>query len=296
MIHYVVREELDEVKYNECIEASIQSRVYAYSWYLDIVVDQWDILVLNDYEAVMPIPLRRKYFIHYVYPPLWILELGVYSKIKNNNEADFLSFLQKKFLFIELRLNSGNKLDTRNSFLKERQFQELDLTQGHDSIRNRYQSDRKKDVKRAEKHQLRIEWGSHSDELIQLFRSNVGTRTPEIKDKDYKNLKTLISTCEEKNVGETCSVYQKNQLLAAAFVLKHQTTVTILCSSTDFSNRKNGANTFLIDQAIQRFSKDYSVFNFGGSSIKSIAKYFVSFGAKQKTYPMLVKKPKLFLT
>ena len=52
MIHYVKREDLEVEKYNNCIENSIQSRIYAFSWYLDIVADYWDVLVLDDYKAV----------------------------------------------------------------------------------------------------------------------------------------------------------------------------------------------------------------------------------------------------
>ncbi len=61
MIKYVKRKNLDLVKYNDCIENSIQSRMYAFAWYLDIVADNWDVLVCNDYQAVMPIPWKRKY-------------------------------------------------------------------------------------------------------------------------------------------------------------------------------------------------------------------------------------------
>ena len=67
MIHYVKREDLEVAKYNDCIENSIQSRIYAFSWYLDIVADNWDVLVLNDYEAVMPVPFRRKFGVNYVF-------------------------------------------------------------------------------------------------------------------------------------------------------------------------------------------------------------------------------------
>ena len=286
------RGELNEDKYNTCIESSLQSLIYAYSWYLDVVCDQWSALVLNDYQAVMPLPHRKKYLIQYVHPPLWVLQLGIFSK-NEFSQSDFISILEKKFRFIELRLNSENRLEKESSLFVEKQFQELDLTQGHETIENAYQSDRKKDLKRAARHQLKIEWGSGAKELIQLFQNNVGKRTPEIKEKDYSNLENLIKTCVDQNVGEVCSVYQEGQLVAAAFFLKHQETITILCSSTDFSNRKNGANTFLIDQAIQRYSGDYKTFNFGGSSMKSIAKYFFSFGAEERIYPMLIKKPKL---
>jgi hypothetical protein len=290
-IKYIHREHLDEEKYNQCIDTSLQSKIYAFSWYLDVVCDQWDVLVLNDYEAVMPVPFRKKYLIQYVHPPLWILQLGIFSK-RDYIQSDFISVIQKRFRFIELRLNVKNLFDTENSNFLEKQFQELELTTGYDNIKKGYQSDRKKDLKRAEKSELRIEWGGSPFDLITLFQNNVGKRTPEIKEQDYQNLETLINFCLMKDCGELCFVYQGEKLVAAAFFLKYQETSTILCSSTDFSNRKNGANTFLIDQAIQRYVNAYKTFSFGGSSMQSVAKYFFSFGAQEKTYPMLMKRPK----
>jgi len=290
-IKYIHREHLDEEKYNQCIDTSLQSKIYAFSWYLDIVCTTWDVLVLNDYEAVMPLPWRKKYGIKYVHPPLWVLQLGIFSKC-DTIQSDFISVVQKRFRFIELRLNNKNLIDGDNFNFLEKQFQALELTTRYDNIKKAYQSDRKKDLKRAEKSELRIEWGGNPSDLITLFQNNVGKRTPEIKEQDYQNLETLINFCLKNEYGELCFVYQGKKLVAAAFFLKHQETVTILCSSTDFSNRKNGANTFLIDEAIQRYGYGYKTFNFGGSSMQSIAKYFLSFGAQEKIYPMLLKRPK----
>jgi hypothetical protein len=63
MIKYITRVDLDVKKYDDCIEKSKNTRIYAYSFYLDIVTNSWDVLVLNDYEYVMPITWNRKYLI-----------------------------------------------------------------------------------------------------------------------------------------------------------------------------------------------------------------------------------------
>ena len=47
MIKYVRRKDLDIKKYNNCIEKSIQSRIYAFSWYLDVVAENWSVLVVG---------------------------------------------------------------------------------------------------------------------------------------------------------------------------------------------------------------------------------------------------------
>lgn len=288
MIKSVKRKDLNELEYNACVENSIQGRLFAFSWYLDIVCTDWITLVYKNYEAVMPIPIREKYGVTYVYPPFWILEMGVFSK-DLKIEKEFINYLLKKYRFVELRLNSNNSILNLPQY-ETRQFQILDMGIDNSLLQENFQSDRKKDLKKAEKFKLVLKWTDDPENLVHLFKNNVGKRTPEIKLEDYKNLKKLIDVCLEKGVGEILSIYQDEKIVASAFFLLYRDTVTILCSSTDFENRKNGANTFLINEAIKKYQSLYSIFNFGGSSMPSIAKYFFSFGATEITYPMIKQR------
>ncbi|MDP4600608.1 MAG: hypothetical protein NWS84_05650, partial [Polaribacter sp.] len=86
MILYLKRAALDVEKYDLCIENSIQSRIYAFSWYLDIVADHWDVLVLNDYEAVMPLPWKKKFGLKYITQPYFCQQLGIFSKEEISEE------------------------------------------------------------------------------------------------------------------------------------------------------------------------------------------------------------------
>lgn len=285
MIQYIKRSHLNVEKYDFCIEKSLQSRVYAFSWYLDIVADNWDILVLDDYKAVMPIPFRKKMLIKYVYPPFWMLELGVFSLDKNVDLKLFFNELFNRFRFVETRLNTDNVFENSDAYLLRKQMQVLSLEEDYDTILKNYRKDRRKDLSKAKKGDLIEKWNDDPAVLIELFKNNVGKRTPNIVQKDYKVLSNLMEVSIQKRVGEVLSIYDKpNKLVASGFFLKHQKTVTILVSSTDFKNRKNGANTFLIDSAIYKYQKNFNYFNFGGSSMKSIAKYFLSFGASTQNY------------
>ena len=288
MITYVKRKDLDLEKYNTCIEKSNQSKVFAFSWYLDIVAENWSVLVYKDYNAVMPIPWKKKFFIKYVYPPFWLLELGVFSLDDKFDIQLFFKALFSKFKFVETRLNSKNKLNISRKYLKDGQMQVLKLEDDYTSILSNFRKDRKKDLQRAFKNDLTEKWNDNPNYLITLFKNNVGKRTSNIIDKDYDNLQKLISTCIKKRVGEVLSIYDKNNnIVASGFFLKHKKEVTILVSSTDFKNRKNGANTFLIDRAIYKYEKNFDVFNFGGSSMQTVAKYFLSFEAITLSYQQL---------
>lgn len=297
MISFVSRAELNVEKYNKCIKDSLQSRIFAFSWYLDIACGTWGVLVLNDYEAVMPIPWNKKHTMKYVYPPLWVLELGVFS-LKEIKTEPFIEVLLSHFKFVELRLNTDNKIDEINNQRIIKTMQWMSITEGYDYTFSKYRKDRKKDLNKASSFGLKEVWEDDAENLITLFKNNIGKRDQNIKGKDYKNLRSLINICLKKKKGEILAVYDdKERLVASAFFLLHNNTVTILVSSTDLENRKNGANTFLIDRAIWRYQQKYTIFNFGGSSIQTIANYFKSFGAQESSYgfikenklPLLVK-------
>jgi len=49
MITFVLNKAIDKQKYDDCIATSIQSKIYAFSWYLDAVTETWDMLILDDY-------------------------------------------------------------------------------------------------------------------------------------------------------------------------------------------------------------------------------------------------------
>lgn len=288
MIQYIKRKDLDVEKYDACIEKSIQSRIYAFSWYLDIVAENWDVLVLDDYKAVMPIPWKKKYGIKYVTQPLWLLELGVFSLEAKIDTQPFFKSLFNKFRFVESRLNTDTSVDTASVFLLSKEMQVLSLEDDYNSVFKNYRKDRRKDLAKADKLDLKEKWKDSSENLIELFKNNVGKRTPNILETDYVILKKLIDTCVEKKVGEILSIYDdKDHLVASGFFLKHKKKATILVSSTDFKNRKNGANTFLIDRAIFKYEKNFDIFNFGGSSMPTIAKYFLSFGGSSLKYQQI---------
>lgn len=239
---------------------------------------------MNDYQAVMPLPIRNKYLIKYVYNPLWILQLGVFSIDKNNDDNLFIKKAFDTYKFIDARLNISNKIDLFQKEKTEKQTHFL-LLNDYEKLKQNFRSDRKKDLKRAVKYGLIGKWNADLNPFLKLFFKNITTSITSITKEDFNKLQLILETCILKGKGELLSIYDSNNnLVASGFLLKHNNRITILVSTTNFKNRKNGANTYLINQAIEKYKNTYKIFDFGGSSIKSIANYFLSFGATQETY------------
>ena len=73
------------------------------------MVKHWDALVMNDYEAVMPLPHRKKLSIHYLYQPFLTPVLGVFGKnISEQLVCNFLEAIPEFFKLWDISLNQSN--------------------------------------------------------------------------------------------------------------------------------------------------------------------------------------------
>src|SRR5258705_11018399 len=97
-IQYLAHKDIDKNKWDRCIDSAGNGLIYAYSFYLDCMAMNWDALVLNDYEAVMPLTWKKKYGIHYLYQPFLTAQLGLFGNQINPNLFEiFLNAIPDKF-------------------------------------------------------------------------------------------------------------------------------------------------------------------------------------------------------
>jgi len=285
MIQYIKRKNLDVDKYDKCIQKSLNSRVYAFSWYLDIVADNWDALILNDYEVVMPLPWRQKYFIKYIYPPAWTQQLGVFSSEKIQKELilDFIKSIPKKFRKITIQFNSENRFIHEN--LTERINYILPLSGLYEEIYKGFNNNRKRDLKKAKENKLYIK-EVEIGELIAVAKSNYSILS--YTQKDYDKLIRLIQVVNKVNKITLLGVFSKtNDFLGGSLFFKNKNRLTYLFSVVNEKGKKEKAIGYLIDKIINDNSKSNFILDFEGSMNENIAKFFKTFGAKKENYSLI---------
>ena len=120
-IIYLTRKQVNDDLWNACIDSSANGLVYAYTWYLDAMADNWDALVFNNYEAVMPLPWRKKWNINYLYQPFLTAQLGLFgNNMTGQLLASVLNAVPKKFRYWECSLNHQNLFTTQQYPLYQR--------------------------------------------------------------------------------------------------------------------------------------------------------------------------------
>ena len=277
MIQYIKRQELDILKYDACIEKSKQSRIYGFSWYLDIVAGNWDVLVLDEYKAVLPLPWKSKYFIKYISQPLFCQQLGVFSveEIPEELLLEMLNSIPKKFKKISLNFNSENVFI---SGMEKRTNYVLELNDEYLNLLKKFSKGRKHAVKVGEKKKLLVQEAAILDliDLKEKFYPHISFNKPIIIN--------LANYCLEQKKGYLLGVYNGEELLGGGFFLKSNNRIIYLFSSFNNEGRKLQAASFLISHVIKKYENSNYVLDFEGSNIPNIGSFFKSFGASNISY------------
>ena len=286
MIQYIYRKDIDVSKYDRCIAKSLQSRVYAYSWYLDVVAENWDVLVLNDYEAVMPLPWKQRYLIKYITQPYFTQQLGVFSieTITENQIEDFLNQIPKKYLKIILQFNSHNEL-SRNISKKNNYI--LDLDTSYKEIYKGFSKGRKHAIQQGIKKQLEITNISFKELLIVAKEnySNLG-----LNDLDYQTLSNLINTLENRGKIILIGVKEENVLIGGSIFILDVDRIIYLFSAISKKGKEKQVASFLLNSIIEKYAELKKTLDFEGSMNKGIATFFKSFGSKNEPYSVFKKR------
>ena len=193
-IQYLKYETIDKQKWDNCIEHSTNGLIYAYSFYLDTMSANWDALVLNDYEAVMPLTWKKKYNVHYLYQPFFTACLGVFGKnISAELLNDFLKGVPAKFKYWDIYLNHGNFFSLANFKLYERMNYVLLLQNDYEKLFSSYRDNIKRNIKKAEQLNCVVKKDIDVKEVIALAKEQSKSFSP-VTDKDYQQFHKSLSS------------------------------------------------------------------------------------------------------
>jgi hypothetical protein len=287
VITYLSHKEIDKQKWDNCIQRSVNGMIYAYSWYLDIVSPGWEALVGDEYESVMPLTCRKKFGIHYLFPPFFTQQLGVFSVNKFNEEMihGFIAAIPSKFSFYEINLNTFNKFSSMDMIIHPNLTHELDLIESYENLQNAYSENLKRNLKKSAAAELIIDKQLSPYLIIKMFRHNKGAQFDQLRQKDYLTLENLIETCLEKGRAQIWGVLTKDKrLCGGAFFVESNGKAIFLFSGSNQVARNNGAMPYLIDRFIMENAHRNLILDFEGSNDHNLARFYKSFGSKECVY------------
>jgi hypothetical protein len=291
-IQYIKNKDIDSHKWNNCIRRSINSMVYAEYEYLTFMSKQWDALVYNNYEAVMPLVWNRKWGIKYLYQPAFFQQGGIfcYQPIDATLVEAFMIKAKNHFTFAEITLNYLNPVQQLSSVFQKskRSNYLLPLQNKYLAIRENYHPDVIQSLKRNSGEQ-KIQYESSNDfkTIIAQFKTDYHYLIPSLKNSDFEKFEKLCQFYLEQDrliIRETKDMFNHRKL-AMALLLKDQNRLYNIISVVSDEGKKKFANYFLYDSLIKEFAETEMTLDFEGSDIEGVAFFYKKFGTINQPYP-----------
>jgi hypothetical protein len=286
MIEFLKHEEIDKTKWDLCIEQSANSLVYGFSWYLDILAPHWNALVLNDYEAVMPLTGNRKFFIHYLYQPFFTQQLGIFYKhpLEQDQLIHFLDTIPSFYRFVDINLNDQNEIAVSEYKIRKRKNFVLDLNHSYDQLTKHFDEHCKRNIKKSRKQHQHIQ-PLDPAKAVAFYQKYKAVNTSNVLASDYENLLKVILIAADKQLLLCRGVFsEQEELLAVGIFLLHKGRIIYLLGGASDTGRTYRSMYSLFDDLILQFSNHALLLDFEGSEIPGIARFFKGFGADKKPY------------
>lgn len=283
-LKYVKHDEIDYVKWDKCISEAPNSRVYALSWFLDRTAEYWNSLVWGDYDFVMPLPVKRKFGISYLFQPVYCQQLGIFPSPPAEISRKFYQKIEAKFSYADIQLNAENiplndmkgiSFSLRNNFL-------LHTNTGYRNLNSGYSENTRRNVIRAGKNRLNYVEGIPQKDFLAFKMKNPAAK---LSRQNFQNLKSIIAYSLHKGFGEIIGIYSpENNLCAAAFFCRWKNRLIYLNAVSSDEGKELRAMFFLIDRLLKNAADKNLILDFEGSMVPGIARFFQGFGAAPEVY------------
>jgi hypothetical protein len=279
MIHFIPHDRIDRTAYDRCVEASSNFRIYAMSWYLDAVALTWDVLVLDDYAAVMPLPRRSKFGLSYVYTPAFVQQLGVFSphEMESEEECQFYKRAFSKYVLMDYFAHAWSKCATVAR--AHRTNYTLRLDKSHTELRKGFNTNRKRLLRQATGELRTDREGDPGLFLEMSTRSSTGYK---LDDSALAALERLLSS--DNPAIRVWNVFHRDRWVGGLVWTLDSRRITYLFPMQDSHGKELQVHTHVIDTLIEDHAGSGLILDLEGSMLPGVAKFYRSFGAEVETY------------
>ena len=253
------------------MSTNYENGLFQLSWYLDAVSPGWNALISDNYNQTFPLTEIKKGGAVQMFQPIFTREFEF-----NGSFNELFEYLKTNYKFIQFR--SSKKNQNTSSILREHQLLHL-----NENTKANYSTNAKRLIKKS--NQL-VEYKTLFDlnPFIDIVNKTLVDKIAEFTPENIEKLKRLMTNAIQNKMGECIGVFQNDKLVGAGFFFHYKNRITYLKGAAFDEAKKNGAMFGLINFAIEKYSKDYTVFDFGGSDIKNVAQFYKKFGALSQQY------------
>ncbi len=273
---------INKEKWDACIHRSESPLIYAHSYYLDTLTDNWNGIVVNDYDCVMPFSWRKKLGIRYCYDVPFVQQLG-YFNTTNIDHSVLINEFSRAIKYGHYSFNYNNasvaKLPgviTSTNFI-------VDLT-NEETIRNNFTKSFMQSLRNTQEYDLTYIPAS-IDEAILEYKHIYGNQLKNISNSDYNNFQQLAKALSDQNKCISRKIINKNgDLLAVSLLLRDKKRLYNIINAITAEGRKTEANYLLYEKLCNEFAGQGLLFDLEGSELPGVKSFYKKLGAIDQPY------------
>ncbi len=280
-IRFIPQEEIDKTKWNSCVHFAPYGNVFGYKWFLDNTAKEWDGLVENDYESVMPIIHRKNWFGRKeLYIPNLIREAGIYSVnvLSQKRVKNFIQAIPEEYKKGTIHFNAGHGPELPDGWKWKKQSNYMLLLEpDYETIRKNYKPELLQKLETAEDAYLVPGNNLKPEKLADFYKTYfIGHKN---KSRNYHALMRLSYNALHRGSGFASSIIDNNaNLCAVAFFIYGNRRLFNLISVVSPAGKKLGALEMLYDLMIQNNAGRPLIMDF---NISGKENFPVQFGADE---------------
>jgi hypothetical protein len=265
--------------------------MYGMSWFLDAVTNSgWHAIVSGDYEAVMPVYLKRKWIFPYITQPFLCQHCGPYST-KPVNIRWFIEALPAFLLKSVFNLAISESQTIQGYKLSKRTNQYLNLHQPYEVLYQAYNRSTKRNIGRSGRSETEITESGELDRVYHFLWQNDDTG---ILKKHKQTLHALMKAASENAEVIFQSASVDGAMAGAGFWILFQNRIYWPASAVNAVGREHRIMFAMVDQVIRKYAGQNRILDFCGSSIPNVAMRNAGFGASENLYSYLNKIGTIF--
>lgn len=297
-------------EWNKFVASSPQGAAFHHYDFLSLIIPNWHAIIIEEegkWLAVMPFLLKKKWGFTAIGQPLFTQFSGILlGEIAAKNTYKQLSKLKTIVSSIVALLPETHKFLIRFSpyflypqpfywkgyTLKTRFTYQLDLAESEDILWDNMAESLQRQIKKATKFGLK--WKESYDKQIWfdlmeknlIAGKNIMGVVPSKNHQEQILLEQVFDFFIKEKIGKLYLIENaENQVLACGFFVFWGNNFTYFAGAMLPNSEKSGAMSLLMWRAIVEAKKNnFKIFDFEGSMIEGIERFFRNFGAKPVPY------------
>lgn len=300
-------------KYRQLSETESSIHLPARGWWLDAVagVDNWDVAIVEKNEeivAALPYILVQKAWFKIIKMPKLTPGLGLWLKYPDGQKyATKLAYEMKLIDELIDQLPHFHRFHQRfhhgftnwlpffwRGFEQTTRYHYIipDLS-NVENVFNNFRDNIRREIRKAQK-SLKITSGNDVDKLYDLINLTYARQNLPV-DFSKNVLRNIVNACDQRSCQKIFFAEDSDGNLHASLILVWDENMAYYLQGGNHPDLRNsGAASLVMWEAIQFASTVTQQFNFAGSMIPSIERFFRGFGATQVPYFSIYKNNLFF--